>query len=155
MAIKKSIKSANPREIILIAGKGHEEIKIYKNKSYNFSDKEIVKKIVFKSKKINKKNFNLIENKKIFKKFFKKIKPINYNGLSIDTRSLKKNNLFLAIKGKKNNGNEFINYAFKKGAAFVVTDSKKEKRKKVFKVNNSVKFLNLYAKIKEKILLQI
>ena len=64
LAIKKSIKSANPREIILIAGKGHEEIQIYKNKSYNFSDKEIVKKIVFKSKKINKKNFNLIENKK-------------------------------------------------------------------------------------------
>ena len=32
MAIKKAIKDANFQEVILVAGKGHEEKQIYKNK---------------------------------------------------------------------------------------------------------------------------
>ena len=42
LAIKKAILNANPREIVLIAGKGHEEQQIYKNKILNISDKKIV-----------------------------------------------------------------------------------------------------------------
>ena len=45
LAIKRSIQNAEPQEIILIAGKGHEEKQIYKNKVYKISDKKIVKKI--------------------------------------------------------------------------------------------------------------
>ena len=40
MAIKKSIQNADPNEIILVAGKGHEENQIYKDKVYNISDKK-------------------------------------------------------------------------------------------------------------------
>ena len=36
MAIKKAIQNANFQEIILVAGKGHEEQQIYKNKIYLF-----------------------------------------------------------------------------------------------------------------------
>ena len=43
LAITKAIKNADPGEIILIAGKGHEKKQIYKNKIINISDKEIVK----------------------------------------------------------------------------------------------------------------
>ena len=59
MAIKKAIKDANFQEVILVAGKGHEEKQIYKNKILNISDKKIINKIKFKRKKINriKKNF--------------------------------------------------------------------------------------------------
>ena len=35
----------NQDEIILVAGKGHEEKQIYKNKILNISDKKIIKKI--------------------------------------------------------------------------------------------------------------
>ena len=42
-AIKNSIKNANPNEIILIAGKGHEEEQVYKNKTLKISDRKIVK----------------------------------------------------------------------------------------------------------------
>ena len=31
------------QEVVLIAGKGHEEQQIYKNKTINISDKEIIK----------------------------------------------------------------------------------------------------------------
>ena len=47
-AIKTAIKNAEPNEIILIAGKGHELKQIYKYKTISFSDKKIVK--IFKPK---------------------------------------------------------------------------------------------------------
>ena len=37
----------SPR-IILVAGKGHEEYQIYKNKIIKFSDKNIIKKVKIK-----------------------------------------------------------------------------------------------------------
>ena len=49
-AIKKAILNADPQEVILIAGKGHEEKQIYKNKTLNISDKKIVRKINLKKK---------------------------------------------------------------------------------------------------------
>ena len=39
LAIKKAIKNAQPNEVILVAGKGHEDQQIYKNKILKISDK--------------------------------------------------------------------------------------------------------------------
>ncbi len=150
LAIKKSIQNADPNEIILVAGKGHEENQIYKNKIYNTSDKKIIKSIKFKSKTLTVKEINYFENYIILKKILKKKGFVKFKGLSIDTRSIKKDNLFLAINGKKNNGNYFIKDAYKKGAACIVSDSKKKLGKKIFKVNNSISFLNSFAKLKRK-----
>ena len=72
LAIKRSIQNARPNEIILIAGKGHEENQIYKDKIYNISDKKIIKKIHPKFKKISAKKINLLENQLIMKKILKK-----------------------------------------------------------------------------------
>ena len=44
-AIKKAIYNSDPNEIMLIAGKGHEEQQIYKNKVFKISDRKIVKNI--------------------------------------------------------------------------------------------------------------
>ena len=55
MAIKKAIQNAQQDEVILVAGKGHEEKQIYKNKILNISDKKIIKKINLKNKIISKK----------------------------------------------------------------------------------------------------
>ena len=148
IAIKKSIKQAEPGEIILVAGKGHEETQIYKNKIYHISDKEIVKKIFIKSKKIPKKKLNNLENKYILQKTLGKSKSFYFSGLSIDSRTIRKDNLFLAIKGKKNNGNKFIRDAFRKGASCAVTDSNENKGNKIIKVKNSNIFLNSFAKLK-------
>ena len=54
MAIKRAIKDANLQEVILVAGKGHEEKQIYKNKILSISDKKIINKIKFKRKKMNR-----------------------------------------------------------------------------------------------------
>ena len=58
LAIKKAIHNAAPQETILVAGKGHEEKQVYKNRILKISDKKIIKKINFKNKSINKKKQN-------------------------------------------------------------------------------------------------
>ena len=64
-AIKKAIKDASPSDIILIAGKGHEQKQIYKNKIYNISDKKIVKKIKINLGKSSEKS-KIIYKMKLF-----------------------------------------------------------------------------------------
>ena len=63
LAVKKSLINANPNEIILVAGKGHEEEQIYKNKIIKISDKKIIKKIKLK-RTIFSKEHQYFENEK-------------------------------------------------------------------------------------------
>tara|TARA_X000000950_G_scaffold281695_1_gene378985 strand:+ start:12 stop:2774 length:2763 start_codon:yes stop_codon:yes gene_type:complete len=152
LAIKKAILNADPQEIILIAGKGHEEQQIYKNKILNISDKKIVKTIKVKAKIMSKKKQTYSQNKLILNKILGKTKLVNFNGLSADTRSIKKDNLFLAIKGKKKDGNKYINIALKKGAGCIISSKiSKKNNKKIIKVKNSILFLNSFAKLKRKL----
>ena len=107
---------------MLIAGKGHEDKQIYKNKVIFTSDKKIIKNIRLKIKSLTKKNKIIYQNKLLLKKIIKKnINVGNFDGLAIDSRMVKKNNLFLTIKGKNNDGNKFISKAIKKGAKYIVS----------------------------------
>lgn len=45
-AIKKSLLEAKPKDLILIAGKGHEEFQIIEGKKYPFSDREMVQSFI-------------------------------------------------------------------------------------------------------------
>ena len=148
LAIKKAIENAEPGEIILVAGKGHEEEQIYKNKILKVSDKKIIRKINIKSKMISKKKLNYLQNRLILNEILGKKNFVNFNGLSIDSRTIKKNELFLAIKGKKNDGNKFIGMALKKGAGCVITSSLKKKNTKIIKIKNPISFLKHFAKSK-------
>ena len=145
-AIKTAILKADPNEVILIAGKGHESEQFYKNKTIIISDKEIIKKI---NVKINQKNKNFKYNSKILNKTTKTKKFFRFNNLVTDSRDVKKNNLFLAIKGKKNDGNKFISKAINKGASVIVSSKINKKHKnKILKVDNEIKFLNRFASLK-------
>jgi MurE/MurF fusion protein len=151
LAIRKAIQNAKPDETILVAGKGHEEKQIYKNKILNISDKKIVKKINLKNKIITKKKLNYLQNNLILKKIINKPNFFKFNGLSIDTRTIKKENLFIAIKGKYNDGNQFINKALKKGAKYIVSKNNIKQNKKIIKIKNLILFLNNFAKLKRKL----
>ena len=111
-AIKQAIINSEQNDIVLIAGKGHEDKQIYKNKIFNISDKKIVKKIKFKTLSIQEKNYQL--NKILLKKIKGNVNVGNFNGLATDSRIVKKNNLFLTIEGKNNDGTNFISHAIKK-----------------------------------------
>ena len=145
-AIRTSILSADPNEIILIAGKGHEQKQIYKNKILYGSDKQIVKNLKLNIKKFSSKEKNFKQNHRILKNMNINSKSTNFHGLAIDSRLVKENNLFLTIKGKKNNGNNFIKQALKKGASCVISSRRHKKfRNKIIFVSNENKFLNEFA----------
>ena len=151
VAIKNAIQKSNPQEVILIAGKGHEKVQIYKNKIIKISDKKSVSQINIKSKTLSQKKQRYFHNNLLLKKITGKKISVSFDGLSIDTRTLKKDNLFLALKGKKFDGNKFVKQALKKKAGCIVSTSNiKKKSKKIIKVNNSVFFLKQFAKLKRK-----
>ena len=146
-AIKQAITNSEQNEIVLIAGKGHEDKQIYKNKIFNISDKKIVKNIKFKTLSIQELNYQL--NKILLKKIKGNVNVGNFNGLATDSRMVKKNNLFLTIKGKNNDGTKFISHAVKKGAKYIISSKVLKKyKKKTIKVKNEISFLNKFAKLK-------
>ena len=148
-AIKKAIINSKQNEVILIAGKGHENKQIYKNKIVNFSDKKIVENIKFKIKILSKKKQNFFQNKFILKKIIGNKLIKDFQGLATDSRMVKKNNLFLTIKGKNNDGSKFIPHALNKGARYIVSSKVEKKyRNKTLKVKNEILFLNKFAKLK-------
>ncbi len=150
-AIELAINNAEPNEVILIAGKGHETQQIYKKKILYRSDKEIIFRIKLKAKKLSNSDLNFLQNKKIISEIKKGLKVENFHGISIDTRSLKKNNLFLTIKGKNNDGSIFIPQALKKGAKYIVSSKNIRKYKnKTIKVNDEKNFLKNFASKKRK-----
>ena len=143
-AIKEAILKSDPNDIILVAGKGHEEEQIYKNKTIFISDKKIIKNI--KLKKFFYNDPNLLQNKKILAEIKKEINIKKFNGLSIDSRLVKKNDLFITIKGKKNDGNKYVPHALKKGAKLIISSKKNKKyNKKIIKVDNEINFLQKFA----------
>ena len=151
-AIKTAILDADPNEIILVAGKGHENEQIYKNKILKISDKQIIREIKFKKKKNSINYYDFLQNKKIMNEIKSDINVKNFHGIAIDTRVLKKNNLFLTIKGKNNNGVKFIPEALKKGAKYIISSKtlKNFPKKFTIKVKNEFNFLNNFAILKRK-----
>ena len=141
-AIKKAIENLQTGEVLIIAGKGHENIQDYGNIKNFFSDKEkILKNIKIKNKNLSKNlKINIIKEVSNSKNLFLKTKIKN---ASINSKQIKKHDIFFAIKGKNKNGNLFIKEAFDKGASLAVVN-KLEKSKSIFKqikVKNSLKFL--------------
>ncbi len=149
LAIKEAILKAEPNEIILVAGKGHESYQDYGNKIFSISDKQIIRNLNLKKDKITHKKQNYFINSKILNQIFKRKKLHMFDGLTIDSREVKKGNLFLTIKGKKNDGNKFISKAIKKGAKLIVSSrSNKRFKKKLIKVSDPNIFLNKFAILK-------
>ena len=150
-AITKAIMNSEKNEVVLIAGKGHEDKQIYKNQIFLTSDKKIVKNLKLKIKIFPKKLQNYFQNKSIFKKIERNINIGNFEGIAVDSRMVKKNNLFLTVKGKNNDGSKFIPTALKKGAKYIVSSKVINKyKKKTIKVKNEISFLNDFAKLKRK-----
>ena len=148
-AIKKAILNSEPNEVILIAGKGHEQDQIYKNKIYKISDKQIIKNLNIKIKPISTSKLIYSENKYLLNKITRKKNISDFDGVAIDSRMVRKNNIFLTIKGKNNDGIKFADQALKKGAKYIVSSKViKKNKKKTIRVKDEIKFLKDYAKIK-------
>jgi len=149
-AITKAIIGSNLNEILLVAGKGHENYQDYGDYILKSSDKKIIKNIKIKQNK-NINNKDLYHNSEILN-FLAKNKKYTFKGVSINSKEVKKHNLFIAIKGKKFDGTNFIREALKKKASYVVVPKEKKIKgvniKRVIKVDNTLKFLNKISFLK-------
>jgi len=138
-AIKKAVLDLKINDILIVAGKGHENIQDYGKNKRLFSDK---KKILDNIKIKNKDLFSDIKLN-----ILKEISNSNNISLktkmknaSINSKEIKKNDIFFAIKGKNKDGNLFVKEAFKRGASLAVVNGT-EKRPKEIKVKDTLKFL--------------
>ena len=106
-AISFAINKLNSGDVLIVAGKGHENYQEYKKKIF-FSDKlEILKAITKKNKNLsNSLKTNILKetlgNESISKKISIKLASIN-------SKNIKKNTIFVGVKGKKIDGNIFAN----------------------------------------------
>ncbi len=147
IAISKAIKSLNTGDILLVAGKGHEETQDVGNRKIYFSDRKIILNAI-KNKNINLSNNLKINVVKELAKI-KKLPPFTSlkNG-RINSNEVTKNDIFFAIKGKKNDGNKFVGESFKKKASLAVVNKiqKKFNYRRQIKVKNTLKFLTDVSK---------
>ena len=138
-AINNAIKELKAGDILIVAGKGHENYQEYKKKIFYSDKKEILKAVKKKniilsnSLKVNILNeaigFNIIDKKKTI------------NSASINTRKNNKNSVFFGIKGKKFDGNKFAKEALKSGAILAISN-KKFKESKILFTKKPLKLLN-------------
>ncbi len=151
IAISEAIKNLKCGDVLLVAGKGHENTQEIGKKKIKFSDRI---KIL---KEINKKNKNLSNQLKIniikeLSNTQKLSKSIYINNASINSNEVLKNDVFFAIKGKVNDGNKFVSQSFKKKASLAIVNKIQNNLDihRQIKVKNTLKFLtnvsNVYRK---------
>ncbi|AFS46964.1 UDP-N-acetylmuramyl-tripeptide synthetase/UDP-N-acetylmuramoyl-tripeptide--D-alanyl-D-alanine ligase [alpha proteobacterium HIMB5] len=147
-AIDQAINDLKTGEILLVAGKGHEETQTYKNKEKFFSDRKII------LNSINKKNKNLSQNIKINiiseqSNTKLKLNKLKINKAVINSKEVKKDDIFFTLKGKKNDAHNYLNEVFKNKASIAVVNKihKNSKNTKQIKVKETLKFLSKSASI--------
>ena len=138
-AIQKAILNLNIGDILIVAGKGHENIQDYGKNKKLFSDKkEILKSIKIKNKYLSSNiKLNILNEISGSNNISLKTK---INNASINSKEIKKDDIFFAIKGKNKNGNLFIQDAFKRGASLAIVNNPKKTHKQI-KVKDTLKFL--------------
>ena len=147
-AIKKAIENLKTGEVLVVAGKGHENTQDYGKFKKFFSDKiNILKNIKLKNSNLsNNFKMNILREESKQTQFSLKIKTKN---ATINSNEIKKNDIFFAIKGKKNDGSSFIKDAFSKKASLVITNKikKSQSKNKQIKVKNTLEFLTKISSI--------
>ena len=138
-AIKKAVFDLKTNNILVVAGKGHENNQDYGKNKRLFSDKkEILNNIKIKNKNLfNDIKLNILKEVSNSNNIPLKTKIKN---ASINSKEIKEKDIFFAIKGKNKNGNLFVKEAFKKGASLAVVNGLKKKTK-IIKVKDTLKFL--------------
>ena len=146
-AISKALEYLNTGEILLVAGRGHEDIQDYGKRKIFFSDKQVILELIrLKNKSLSKNlKLNIIKeesNSKISNR-------LSINRISIDSKNLKKRDVFFAIKGKKIDGNKFLPEVIKKKSSLAIVNkiNRKYPLSKQIKVKNTLEFLTKCSSI--------
>ena len=138
-AIHKAIFDLNTGDILVIAGKGHEQTQDYGKFVNKFSDRlEILQNIKLKNKILSTNlKINILKEISNSPQINSNIK---INNASINSKTINKNDIFFAIKGNNKDGNLYVNEAFQNGASLVIANNQKKSKKKII-VDNTLQLL--------------
>ncbi|MDB9979157.1 bifunctional UDP-N-acetylmuramoyl-L-alanyl-D-glutamate--2,6-diaminopimelate ligase MurE/UDP-N-acetylmuramoyl-tripeptide--D-alanyl-D-alanine ligase MurF [Candidatus Pelagibacter sp.] len=130
MAIHNAVFDLNTGDILVIAGKGHEQTQDYGKFVNKFSDKlEILKNIKLKNKILSTNlKINILKEISNSPQINSNIK---INNASINSKTINKNDIFFAIRGNNKDGNLYVNEAFQNGASLVIANNQKKSKKKI------------------------
>ncbi len=145
LAIKNAILNSKSDEVLIIAGKGHENIQEYVEKK-KFSDTNNIRESILLKNKFLSNDWKL----NIFKEILKNKKLDRLKNLKLSTNSKKNNKdkIFLGIKGKTLNGNDFADEALNNGAKLAILQNSKNLNDKKINVKNTTELL---TKLSQKI----
>lgn len=145
LAIQLAIKELGYNEILLIAGKGHEQYQDFGSKKIHFSDENEIKKFLTNKKK---QSANYFWHPCITSEVFSNYNSFNFNNVSINSKQISSKSLFIAIKGKRKDGHNFVKEAIARGAkkAVVNRSIRGVNSKKLIRVPNTLTALNNLAK---------
>ncbi|WP_440648860.1 UDP-N-acetylmuramoyl-L-alanyl-D-glutamate--2,6-diaminopimelate ligase [Candidatus Pelagibacter sp. HIMB1521] len=150
-AISEAIKNLKSGDILLVAGKGHENTQEIGKKKIKFSDRiKILTEIKLKNENLSDQlKINIITELSNTQKL---PKSISINNVSINSNEVRKNDVFFAIKGKVNDGNKFVSQSFKKKASLAIVNKIQNNLddKRQIKVKNTLKFLTNVSKVYRK-----
>ncbi len=110
IAIETAIKLAHSNDIVLIAGKGHEEYQEIEGVRHSFSDKEVALNYRERPSTTGKLSvyLDLVWIKKILGKKFTDDKEYLFKYISTDSRTVKPYSLFIALKGERFDGHTYL-----------------------------------------------
>ena len=132
-AISKAVNDLGSGDVLIVAGKGHENYQEYRTKKI-FSDKS---KILLAINKKNKLLSNSLKTNVINEEFINNNlnKNIFVKSATINSKKIYNNSIFIGIKGKKFNGNLYGLEAIKNKAILAVTNKKSKNSKVIYRTN--------------------
>ncbi len=146
-AISIAINRLNSGDVLIVAGKGHENYQEYKTKKF-FSDKIEILKAVSKKNKLLSQSIKInILQENLKDTLINKRKFVNL--ASMNSKEVNKNSIFIGVRGKKYDGNNFADEAINNGATLAFTNKKSNNPKIIFH-KNPLKFLNKVSSIYRK-----
>ncbi len=113
-AIKSALRLAQPGDLVLIAGKGHETYQEKKGVKFYFDDGEVARQILQEDNNLLLSELILPVDPVLLEVLFKSCfrhssdEDNNYSYVSTDSRTIKSSSLFFAIKGESYDGIDYL-----------------------------------------------
>jgi len=118
VAIRTAVRCANPEDVILICGKGHENYQISSKGKIFFDDRiEAHMQLQAKSGTLHTWKLEWIQQVTGGQLLLPVDNSVTFNNISTDTRTIQAGDLFIALKGENFDGGIFSQKAIDKGAA--------------------------------------
>ncbi len=129
-AIYWACSQARPGDILLVAGKGHEDYQIIGEKRFPFDDRQILKEGLSLTVDANLSRNNSDGIFPVLRNVChstggvcpRDFQFVSFGSIHTDSRDIAQGALFWAIKGERFDGNSFVSHALKKGAVGAVCE---------------------------------